>query len=312
MRLVALFMLLSLVGGCANMQGWDFFKSWNRPAPRSVSAQDSELGGLADLASRVVAEQYPPGRTVLFYENSEDSDFAVQLETSLRRYGFTLSDQPAPGILRVASTLDSLGVRPDGSELWYLHVRCNDGFSFGQVYTLTPQGFYPAGAMTRTNPSAEVRSAHAGFNDVAGSGVAAHSGHPDRRSPGQSAQFAAASEEAHGADTVLPPFMSDARMNEAHTTLAAHPVEASSVIPASEEWRIQPGSLRNQLTSWCDRQQYQLIWLARNDYSMQANAIFRDSFQGAVQSLFARMHQSGNGLRVRLYPDNRVLEVMED
>lgn len=80
----------------------------------------------------------------------------------------------------------------------------------------------------------------------------------------------------------------------------------------TEEWRINPGPLQEQLGKWCARSGYQVVWKAANDYIMESNAIFRDEFVGAVQRLFARMHQSGNGLRVRIYPENEVLEVLED
>lgn len=92
-------------------------------------------------------------------------------------------------------------------------------------------------------------------------------------------------------------------------TSVAPPKEKTAGV---DEWRIEPGSLQPQLSKWCSRENYRLIWKAENDYVMEASAIFRDNFVSAAQRLFTRMHQSGHGLRVRIYPDNRVLEVMED
>ncbi|WP_243545445.1 TcpQ domain-containing protein [Pseudodesulfovibrio tunisiensis] len=90
--------------------------------------------------------------------------------------------------------------------------------------------------------------------------------------------------------------------------------DAGEPVPTrpAEEWRIKPGSLRYQLAAWCGRAGYQLVWKAEHDFTMQVNAIFRDSFTGASQRLFSRMHQTGVGLRATIYQNNRVLEVVED
>ena len=104
-------------------------------------------------------------------------------------------------------------------------------------------------------------------------------------------------------------------VDEVETTPLPEPSHTPVPSPAAapiEEWSIEPGPLQGQLTKWCSRAGYKLIWKAENDYVMEASAIFRDDFVGASQRLFVRMHQSGHGLRVRIYPENHVLEVMED
>lgn len=85
-----------------------------------------------------------------------------------------------------------------------------------------------------------------------------------------------------------------------------------SVQPAVEMWTLTAGSFKTQLEEWAHKADYQLIWKAEHDYTMQAKAAFKDSFIGAVKRVFTRMHLNGNSLRATIYEDNRVIEVVED
>lgn len=221
----------------------------------AVPSSSDALGGLAEHAAGLLAAEYPPGHTILTLTSRPSGEFTLALETSLRGRGFSLASADTAGVLAVNVVMEPVAE----GELWYLHLKAGDGFSVGQVYTLTAQGFTPVGAMTRTE------------------------------------RFFA----MEGDPTSLPN--------------ASRPA-APAVAPSShlEDWRIEPGPLQPQLTKWCSRENYQLVWKAENDYVMESSAIFRDDFVGAAQRLFARMHQAGHGLRVRIYPENRVLEVMED
>lgn len=82
--------------------------------------------------------------------------------------------------------------------------------------------------------------------------------------------------------------------------------------PALEIWTLTAGSFKTQLEEWAHKADYQLIWKAEHDYTMQAKAIFKDNFIGAVKRVFTRMHLNGNSLRASIYEDNRVIEVVED
>ena len=220
-------------------------------APASPNA----LTGLAEHASDLLAAEYPPGHTTLDLTSRPSGEFAESLETSLRRRGFSLAaaDSRHPGSLAVNTVMEPVGE----GDSWYLHIRAVDGFSVGQVFRLTDDGFVPQGAMTRTERSVSVPENNALLPETSGA-----------------------------------------------------PLRDRTV--RMDDWRIEPGPLQPQLSKWCSRENYRLIWKAENDYLMEASAIFRDDFVSATQRLFTRMHQSGHGLRVRIYPDNRVLEVMED
>lgn len=86
----------------------------------------------------------------------------------------------------------------------------------------------------------------------------------------------------------------------------------ASASPEVEMWMLTAGSFKTQLEEWAHKADYQLVWKAEHDYSMQAKAVFKDSFIGAVKRVFTRMHLSGNSLRASIYEDNRVIEVVED
>lgn len=83
-------------------------------------------------------------------------------------------------------------------------------------------------------------------------------------------------------------------------------------VPVVEMWSLTAGSFKTQLEEWAHKADYQLIWKAEHDYTMQAKATFKDSFIGAVKRVFTRMHLNGNSLRATIYEDNRVIEVVED
>jgi hypothetical protein len=91
----------------------------------------------------------------------------------------------------------------------------------------------------------------------------------------------------------------------------------SAVIDTGEEegtktWGIKKGSLKKQLKHWAQSAGYQLVWKAKHDFQMQADARFKDTFTGAVKRLVTRMNRTGNALRVTIYQQNSVLEVRED
>ena len=240
----------------------------------AVNASPSALNAVAEHAADILAEQYPPGLTVLTLTEETSDQWGGALDTSLRAKGFTLVEN-APGALSTTCI-----VNPLEGNLWYLLVRVSDGFSVGQMIRLEPSGYTPVGSMTRTEPTyvAPVAPTPLPWSDDA------------------------TPVSVDSADSVASPapFAAD---------LSSTPLAPSEVL---EEWTIRPGSLQPQLAAWCDRAEHQLIWKAENDYEMEATAIFRDDFMGAVQRLFTRMNQSGLGLRVRVYPDNHVVEVMED
>lgn len=107
---------------------------------------------------------------------------------------------------------------------------------------------------------------------------------------------------------VQPFFTLEPPLNGANPSLTPN----ASASPEVELWMLTAGSFKTQLEEWAHKADYQLIWKAEHDYTMQAKAVFKDSFIGAVKRVFTRMHLNGNSLRASIYEDNRVIEVVED
>jgi hypothetical protein len=82
--------------------------------------------------------------------------------------------------------------------------------------------------------------------------------------------------------------------------------------PPAATYKITPGRLKAQMTAWTAQADYQLVWLASNDYEMYATADFSSDFQESVRALFAGLQRSGYPLRIAVWTTNKVLEVTEN
>ncbi len=65
------------------------------------------------------------------------------------------------------------------------------------------------------------------------------------------------------------------------------------------------------MSSWAGRAGYRLVWKSPNDFNMHSDAVFNDTFTGAIKRLFGAMQKSGNSLKVQIYRPNKVIEVSE-
>lgn len=79
-----------------------------------------------------------------------------------------------------------------------------------------------------------------------------------------------------------------------------------------EKWSIQPGSLEQQMGSWCKKSGYSLVWKVNKDFIMPVRAQFQGTFEIAVQRLFTQMNENGNSIDARIYRGNQVLEVQQN
>lgn len=84
------------------------------------------------------------------------------------------------------------------------------------------------------------------------------------------------------------------------------------VTPPLPTWNITPGALKAQMESWAEKAGYRLIWKADYDYMMQAPSTFRGDFIQAVGNLFEQLHLNGTSVRVKLYQDNKIMEVRQE
>jgi len=85
-----------------------------------------------------------------------------------------------------------------------------------------------------------------------------------------------------------------------------------SVNDLLQKWSIQPGSLEQQLGSWCKVNGYSLVWGVDKDFIMPVRAQFQGTFERSVQRLFAQMNENGNSIDANIYRGNKVLEVQQN
>ncbi|WP_031480024.1 TcpQ domain-containing protein [Maridesulfovibrio frigidus] len=108
--------------------------------------EDHEVEPLVEETALKVASHYPPGRTV-FHMTASDNPFGRMFENNLRSQGFQFSPKTTDhNVLNVNQVFDAIG----NSTMYYLHFQSSDGWSFGQVYNLTFEGFERAGLLTQT------------------------------------------------------------------------------------------------------------------------------------------------------------------
>lgn len=145
MRLLYILLILLIpTGGCTSFK--HSAEQVEVMEPASPIYEEQELDPLVEEAALKVASHYPPGRTILHLTVS-DNDFGWKFEAGLRAQGFQLSPETTdPNVLDMSMLFDNIG----NSTLYYLHVKSSDGWSFGQVYNLTLEGFEKASLLTQT------------------------------------------------------------------------------------------------------------------------------------------------------------------
>jgi len=74
-------------------------------------------------------------------------------------------------------------------------------------------------------------------------------------------------------------------------------------------WEIGEGSLKDQLSDWADIAEWQLVWAAKTDYRISAEAQIEGSFTGAATKVINSMRENGAALRAYIYKGNNVLLV---
>ncbi|KVT60805.1 pili assembly chaperone [Burkholderia ubonensis] len=90
------------------------------------------------------------------------------------------------------------------------------------------------------------------------------------------------------------------------TTAAAAPV------PALSSWdvRASDGTIRGVLSRWARTAGWQLVWDAPVDFSVDAQATLRGSFEDALQALVSSLGRTSTPIQAILYQGNHVLRVV--
>ncbi len=108
-------------------------------------------------------------------------------------------------------------------------------------------------------------------------------------------------EQPKAAQTAL----SEIKAETKATTLPVKPM-----LPQAKVWVLRQGSLMNQLDEWAKGESWKLIWQANYDLDLNADASFSGDFINVVEQIFSSLPRKNNGLRVSMYKQNKVVEVI--
>ncbi|PCE32388.1 toxin co-regulated pilus biosynthesis Q family protein [Burkholderia ubonensis] len=87
---------------------------------------------------------------------------------------------------------------------------------------------------------------------------------------------------------------------------------AIAPVPAASSWdvRASDGTIRGVLSRWARTAGWQLVWDAPVDFSIDAQATLRGSFEDALQALVASLGRTSTPIQAILYQGNHVLRVV--
>lgn len=121
-RLILFFFMALNCFACSHVHN----KSW-------VSSDSAPPLLLSDAIINRLVEQYPPAKTTITLIKSSNKAFDAQLEKQARQAGYAVSQEDKA--VRVSYVIDIIeGSTTAGTG--YLHLKTNDGFSFGQTFRL--------------------------------------------------------------------------------------------------------------------------------------------------------------------------------
>ncbi|KWK83516.1 toxin co-regulated pilus biosynthesis Q family protein [Burkholderia ubonensis] len=87
---------------------------------------------------------------------------------------------------------------------------------------------------------------------------------------------------------------------------------AAAPVPAASSWdvRASDGTIRGVLSRWARTAGWQLVWDVPVDFSVDAQATLRGSFEDALQALVASLGRTSTPIQAILYQGNHVLRVV--
>lgn len=97
---------------------------------------------------------------------------------------------------------------------------------------------------------------------------------------------------------------------KAEAVEAADKDPAESAVSVSEEpWKLEPGSLKDQLTQWAERADYSFIWDSKYDYRLDAGQTFYGNFEKVVKEVITALYRNGSRVKADIYTKNQVLYI---
>ncbi len=224
-------------------------------------------------ASQTLAKAYEkPQEVNLILLPAKNDKLINNLSTYLVRSGFTLNDKTDGTAL--SYTFDFIDKKRA-----YLRLELSDGKHVGVVRNLGEQGPSADTASTVFAPATKVE-------DI---------------------------EENRQAQEHVKPAPQLNRQAPAQTALSelsANPTPLLPSVPQTKVWILRPGSLMNQLDEWARGESWKLIWQANYDLDLNADATFSGDFIKVVEQIFNSLPRKNNGLRVSIYKQNKVVEII--
>lgn len=89
-------------------------------------------------------------------------------------------------------------------------------------------------------------------------------------------------------------------------------LKEKAVTVAKEPWTLVSGRLKDQLSQWCERADYTLIWDNKYDYQVEAGQTFYGSFEKAVDEVISALYHNGARVKADIYTENQVLYISGD
>jgi hypothetical protein len=320
------------LSGCGYFSGFADKSASGIPCADEISqAHPQAVSYIAAIAASHLAAVYPPGRTVLKIDGNKP--FGQALENALRRRGFAVFDGGIP----IGYTLDKL---QDGA--CYLSIILPEGtltqcFSLanGRVdvfpsfikngtyeYTQAPAPIFdnylataPVPARSKTLPAQAASSYAQVIPNQFGQNQGQAAQYGQAGQTGKAANSGYVPAPYNGVPGIIPiSYSPDADADSAPVMVnpgyyMEPPVPAA---PATPEWRLRPGFLREQLETWAKRAGFQLVWKAKHDFDIESGASFASDFVDALRDLALLLHEQGNPLRLNVYLGNRVAEFTEE
>ncbi len=238
-------------------------------------------------ASQKLAKSYDkPQEVNLVLLPAKNDRFVDNLNTFLVRNGFTLNNQTDGTAL--SYTFDFIDKKRA-----YLRLELSDGKHIGVVRTLGASSFVaPA-----TNNASAVFAPATKAEEIEEKNI--------QQVPSQQVQQKAApqSKQQAPAQTALSEI-------KAETKTSAPIMPRTPMMAQSKVWVLRQGSLMNQLDEWAKGESWKLIWQANYDLDLNADASFSGDFIKVVQEIFNSLPRKNNGLRVSIYKQNKVVEVI--
>lgn len=233
-----------------------------------------------DAAAKLAKSYEKPQDVNLILLPGKSEKFADNISTFLVRNGFTVNGKTDGTAL--SYTFDFIDKKRA-----YLRLELSDGKHIGVVRTLGASSFVVPGT------AASLASA-----------------------PATKAEEI---EESRQVQTQAKPAPQLKQQAPAQTALSELKVETKAITPIlpakpmppqAKVWILRPGSLMNQLDEWAKGESWKLIWQANYDLDLNADATFSGDFIKVVEQIFNSLPRKNNGLRVSIYKQNKVVEVI--